>query len=65
LFKALEDKLIPGIPQNLKIVLVSQIENDVTSLEIVKSDPNISVLEKVIKSDRIREKTLSRFAGEI
>jgi hypothetical protein len=64
LLKATSDRLIPGIPDNLRILLVSQVdEKDELSMlagehAAVQRDPNLTVTERVVKSDQRREKAL-------
>lgn len=67
LLKAIAEKLIPGLPENLRILLVSQVddENDGFMLagedEETQHDPNpeLTVTERVVKSDRRRERAMA------
>lgn len=64
LLKAIADKLIPGLPDNLRILLVSQVEDEgQASLlagedEQTQRDPELTVTERVVKSDWRREKAM-------
>ena len=64
LLKAISERIIPGLPDNLRILLVSQIDhNDEASVlagedEGTQHDPELTVTERVVKSDRRREKAL-------
>ena len=66
LLKAISDRLIPGIPDNLRILLVSQVDEKKDELIILAGeddggaelDPGLRVTERVVKSDRRREKAL-------
>lgn len=64
MLKAIADKLIPGLPDNLRILLVSQVEDEeqVSILsgedEQTQRDTELTVTERVVKSDCRREKAL-------
>lgn len=52
--KALAEKLIPGVPENLRILLVGQTES-----EDLKDGGDLTVVEVVVKSDTRREGLLA------
>ncbi|KAH8835834.1 P-loop containing nucleoside triphosphate hydrolase protein [Flagelloscypha sp. PMI_526] len=54
LLQALADNLIPGLPQNLVILLVSQLDTDQSLAESAGDDKNKTVLQVLIDSDRKR-----------
>lgn len=53
LLKAIAHKIIPGIPENLRILLVDQVEDHVD--EGGSSASQLTVTQTVVKSDRRRE----------
>ncbi|KDQ06596.1 hypothetical protein BOTBODRAFT_246354 [Botryobasidium botryosum FD-172 SS1] len=67
LLKAIADKLIPGIHENLRILLVSQVESESEDVNLageeagVERSPELTVTERVVKSDRRREKATSEY----
>jgi hypothetical protein len=67
LLQAIAEKLIPGVPENLTALLVGQIEEhddeEYSSAGKTSTSPpvSLSVLEKVIKSDKNRENVLKEF----
>ena len=67
LFLALRDNLIPGFPPSVRVLLVSQTESDTASVTGGSVDDaaldEISVLDKVISSDRVRAKAMADFEG--
>ena len=64
LLRAIADKLIPGLPDNLRILLVSQIDDEEEGVvvsgeaEETQHDPDLTVTERVVKSDRRRERSM-------
>lgn len=54
IMKALAEKLIPGVPENLRILLVGQTES-----EDLKDGGDLTVVEVVVKSDTRREGLLA------
>jgi len=67
LFLALRDNLIPGFPPSVRVLLVSQTESDSASVSGGTVDDvaldEISVMDKVISSDRVRAKAMDDFEG--
>ena len=67
LFLALRDNLIPGFPPSVRVLLVSQTESDSASVSGGAVDDitldEISVMDKVISSDRVRAKAMADFEG--
>lgn len=55
LLKAMADRIIPGLPNNVKILLVSQLETE--QLVLSGSSDQASVLEAVLSGDRDRANT--------
>lgn len=68
LLRALADRTIPGLPSNIKIQLVSQVENDLLADQYDKesegSGQPISVLDAVKESDRVRSRAEREFNSE-
>jgi ATP-binding cassette, subfamily F, member 3 len=62
LLKSISERIIPGIPENLRILLVDQIESNTALLD---SSKDLSVTEKVVRSDRRREGLLAEQQGEV
>ena len=64
LLKAIADKLIPGLPENLRILLVSQVDDEQEGFmlsgedEQTQHDPELTVTERVVKSDRRRDRAM-------
>ena len=64
LMKAIADKLIPGLPDNLRILLVSQVHDEDEEFLLAGDDGNephdsrLTVTQRVVKSDRRREKAM-------
>ena len=64
LLKAMSERLIPGIPDNLRILLVSQVDDEDGIFipdgedEQTQQDPEFTVTERVVKSDRRRERAM-------
>ncbi|KDE04265.1 hypothetical protein MVLG_05293 [Microbotryum lychnidis-dioicae p1A1 Lamole] len=56
-FEALNQKLIPGLPSELRILLLSQVQDSNRATEEAAQD-KISVLEHVIRGDKERTKAL-------
>jgi ATP-binding cassette subfamily F protein 3 len=67
LFFALRDDLIPGFPPSVRVLLVSQTESDTASVSGGTVDDvaldELSVLDKVISSDRVRAKAMGDLEG--
>ncbi|KZO96205.1 P-loop containing nucleoside triphosphate hydrolase protein [Calocera viscosa TUFC12733] len=64
LFTALREGLIPGLPSNVRIVLVSQTLADSFGEEgDAEKNDKATVLERVIAMDRVRTKALKQFEG--
>jgi hypothetical protein len=65
LLKAIADKLIPGLPDNLRILLVSQVNDEDDGFlfagdeEKTLHDPELTVTEHVVRSDRRRERAMA------
>jgi hypothetical protein len=65
LLKAIADKLIPGLPDNLRILLVSQVNDEDDGFlfagdeEKTLRDPELTVTEHVVMSDRRRERAMA------
>jgi len=61
----LRDNLIPGFPPSVRVLLVSQTESDTASVSGGTVDDvaldEISVMDKVISSDRVRAKAMADF----
>ncbi|SCZ97244.1 BZ3500_MvSof-1268-A1-R1_Chr4-2g07084 [Microbotryum saponariae] len=57
LFEALDQKLIPGLPSELRILLLSQVQDSNRATEEATRD-KISVLEHVVRGDKERTKAL-------
>jgi ATP-binding cassette subfamily F protein 3 len=58
IMKALADKIIPGVAENLRILLVGQTED---SFSLSTGDDKLSVVEVVVKSDSVRELYLKEY----
>ena len=64
--RAIADKLIPGIAENLRILLVDQVEDNQAALlqgDDTDAEVDLTVLQRVVKSDRLRERNLKEFSG--
>jgi len=64
--RAIADKLIPGIAENLRILLVDQVEDNQAALlqgDDADVEVDLTVLQRVVKSDRLRERNLKEFSG--
>lgn len=61
LLRAIADKLIPGIPENLRILLAGQVESALDEVD-GKAD-ELTVLQVVVKSDRKREAALKEYTS--
>ncbi|KAI5891724.1 P-loop containing nucleoside triphosphate hydrolase protein [Schizophyllum commune H4-8] len=59
LLRAIADKVIPGIPENLRILLAGQVESALG--EINGKVDELTVLQVVVKSDRKREAALKEY----
>ena len=63
----MRDNLIPGFPPSVRVLLVSQTESDTASVSGGYVDDvaldEISVMDKVISSDRVRAKAMADFEG--
>ena len=59
MLRAIADKLIPGIPENLRIVLAGQVEAALRDAD-EKAD-ELTVLRAVVRSDRKREVALKEY----
>lgn len=64
--EAIADKLIPGLAQSLRIVLVSQVEDSARALGVVldesgKPVEGLSVLQHVILGDMERAEAMREF----
>ncbi|SCV69181.1 BQ2448_2201 [Microbotryum intermedium] len=57
LFEALDQKLIPGLPSELKILLLSQVQDSNRATEEASKD-SISVLDHVVRGDKERMNAL-------
>ena len=59
--------MIPGFPPSVRVLLVSQTESDSASVSGGNVDDvaldEISVMDKVISSDRVRAKAMDDFEG--
>lgn len=53
--KALADKLIPGVPENLRILLVGQVEDSPLGFNPSGDQTRLTVVEAVVQSDQRRE----------
>ncbi|KAF8881791.1 P-loop containing nucleoside triphosphate hydrolase protein [Infundibulicybe gibba] len=58
LLKAIAERIIPGISDNLRILLVSQVADETV---LSNQDPDISIVDRVVKSDYRREKALGEY----
>lgn len=69
LLRAIDEKLIPGVPENIRVLLVGQTENPADeahgSSKAGKSVKDETVLERVIKSDTYREDVLHELRGQL
>lgn len=63
LLRALADRLIPGLPTNLKILLVSQLETDLLAADGAQGAAK-TVLQVVMDSDRARARAEREMQGE-
>jgi ATP-binding cassette subfamily F protein 3 len=69
LLKAISHRIIPGLPDNLRILLVSQIDDHDEAFLLageddgMRHDPELTVAERVVKSDQRREKALREQQG--
>lgn len=61
LLTAINDKLIPGIPPSLRILLLSQVEDSTRASE----DETLSVLEHVVRGDKERYAQIQRQKGTL
>ncbi|KAL1676431.1 P-loop containing nucleoside triphosphate hydrolase protein [Schizophyllum commune] len=59
LLKAIADKLIPGIPENLRILLAGQVEAALRDAD--EEADELTVLQAVVRSDRKREVALKEY----
>ena len=59
LLRAIADKLIPGVPENLRILLAGQVESARRHAD-EKAD-ELTVLQAVVRSDRKREVALREY----
>lgn len=69
MLRALSDRIIPGLPTNIKILLVSQVENDLSAnqqdQQSESSNEPISVLQAVKESDKVRARAEKEFNGKL
>ena len=75
MLKAISNRIIPGLPDNLRILLVSQVDdeddgNDKDDAfvlpgddEETRSNPEFTVTERVVKSERRRERAILEQQG--
>ena len=68
MLKAIAQGLVPGIPSNLRVLLLGQTSLEGLDIEVVTSDQNgsrngESVLEHVLRSDKVRERYLKEAEG--
>ena len=66
LLEAIADKLIPGLPPSLRIVLVSQVEDSTRALGVVLDESGkplegLSVLQHVVRGDTERAAAMREF----
>jgi hypothetical protein len=59
LLQAIADKLIPGIAENMRILLVTQI------VEANSPYLDLSIVQSVIQADARRESVLKEYEGEL
>ncbi|KAL1661330.1 P-loop containing nucleoside triphosphate hydrolase protein [Schizophyllum commune] len=59
LLRAIADKLIPGIPENLRILLAGQVESAPRDAD--EEADELTVLQAVVRSDRKREVALKEY----
>ncbi|KAL1756909.1 P-loop containing nucleoside triphosphate hydrolase protein [Schizophyllum commune] len=59
LLRAIADKLIPGIPENLRILLAGQVESALRDAD--EKGDELTVLQAVVRSDRKREAALKEY----
>ncbi|KAI5831119.1 P-loop containing nucleoside triphosphate hydrolase protein, partial [Schizophyllum commune Tattone D] len=59
LLKAIADKLIPGMPENLRILLAGQVESALRDAD--EEADELTVLQAVVRSDRKREVALKEY----
>lgn len=55
ILKALADKIIPGVPENLRILLVGQVEDSPLGFVAVGDQTKLTVVQAVVQSDQRRE----------
>ncbi len=55
LLRAVADKLIPGIPENVRILLVTQIQEEGEDVD------QLTIVQSVVKADVNREKALDQY----
>ena len=55
IMKALADKIIPGVPENLRILLVGQVEDSPLGFNPSGDQTRLTVVEAVVQSDQRRE----------
>lgn len=60
---ALRDSLIPGFPPSVRVLLVSQTEED-SSSDLKEGETSGTVLEKVIATDKKRMRAVREFEGQ-
>jgi ATP-binding cassette, subfamily F, member 3 len=67
LLSAIANKIIPGIADNLRILLVNQIDDSdmkptfLLTGEDVVGGADLTVIERVVKSDRVKETALAEY----
>jgi len=70
LLRALAERRVPGVPTNLRLLLLGQtrVSSDALTDPVDPEDPSCSVLEHVTKSDQRRERALktasSKFSSD-
>lgn len=62
MFEAIDKKLIPGFPTNLRVLLLSQVE-DSARAAAAATEGNLSVLEHVVRGDKERMKAVHEYEG--
>lgn len=65
ILKALADKIIPGVPENLRILLVGQVEDSPLGFVAVGDQTKLTVVQAVVQSDQRREAAMWEYKSAL
>jgi ATPase subunit of ABC transporter with duplicated ATPase domains len=67
ILRALAERRVPGVPTNLRLLLLGQtrVSSDALTDPVESEDPSLTVLERVTKSDKRRERALKDAQGKL